>query len=175
MQENSFEKLPITIEQATLADRDAYKKIRLEALDKEPEAFGGKLEDEEKRPDEKWENDLKEKYILLLKQNNESIGLSKMNMRKVEELFINPVDIGEKEVGFITSVYVRAEKRSKGSGRKMLNNLENEIRKHGGKKAVLYVSKINKDVREFYQKSGYSFNEDLIKYDKWEGMEKDLK
>jgi predicted GNAT family acetyltransferase len=159
---NSFEKPPVNIQLATEADFNDYKKIRLEALEKDPDAFGEKLEDAQKNEENKWKEVFLKKFIFLAKDRLEPIG-------------IGAGEIRDGEIGFISSVYVRDSFRNQGIASKILKNLENEIKKRGGIKAILYVSKDPEAVaRKVYEKLGYSFDEDLKKYDDWEGMVKSL-
>ncbi len=76
---------------------------------------------------------------------------------------------------FISSVYVRDTFRNQGIASKIFKRLEDEIKKRGGVKSVLYVSRNPEaEARKVYEKLGYSFDKELAEYDDWEGMVKDL-
>jgi GNAT superfamily N-acetyltransferase len=86
----------------------------------------------------------------------------------------------EKNSWCIISVYVSKPFQGRDIGRKIIETVEDEILKRGGKRAVLYVwegdeeNEKNKKVKDFYERLGYKIAPEK-KYEIWERMEKDLK
>lgn len=94
-----------SIRQFTIADIDAYKRIRLEALEKEPGMFGNSHAMEAAMPHEDWVNRIVQhghaRFGLYF--NDELIGLTAIIINAE-----NPVE------AYMTQSYIRKEHRGKG-------------------------------------------------------------
>lgn len=97
-----------------------YKRIRLEALALEPQAFGSVYADEQVKPDSfwqfRWETAKKEEtsWLLVARDANELVGLV--------GAFQTPEDIHLHQA-LIASVYVRKSARGKKVGRMLMTKL----------------------------------------------------
>lgn len=169
--QNKNEELKISVERGKPEDLEDYKSIRLEALYKFPKAFGKKWEDEMNKTDKKWKEELEDEKepVFFAKESSKIIGMAKIYERKKEE----------KNCWCIVSVYVSKPFQGRDIGRKIIETVEYEILKRGGKKAVLYAwegdekNDKNKKVKDFYERLGYKIVPEK-KYEIWDRMEKVL-
>jgi len=146
---NNLEKSPV-IEIATEKDWEAFKKIRLDAIAKDPEAFGSspeRLLKESNRSEEEWKDILKKdsQFILLAKNGLEPIGLEVTRKGKEENEW------------HTLSVYIKEEFRGLGIGKEIFEKTLEEIRKRGGKKVTLNVNRneAQEAARNMYEKHGF--------------------
>src|SRR3989338_9647669 len=135
--QNKPKQLKLKIEVARPEDWQDYKKIRLEALEKNSEAFRRTLAEALQNTDQKWKDALSgDKVFMFLARNDlEPIGLA--GAKKV-------VEQGE-NIWRVISVYVRKEFRG-GLGRRLMENVLAEIRRRGGSKVVLGVRKADSQI-----------------------------
>lgn len=129
-----------------------YKEIRLESLQKEPQAFGKKYEEAIKDPDEKWQQSLEKaerketSIILFVESGNKVIGLAGAFF-----------DINDKAKGaMIYGVYVTNEFRGKGIGKQLILQLINKIKAVPGiTKVSLMVNQDEIPAIKVYEKNGF--------------------
>ncbi|MDQ5922697.1 MAG: hypothetical protein QG644_405 [Patescibacteria group bacterium] len=159
---NDKEQFSVSVNVATPADLEDYKNIRLEALREYPEAFGRKLENEINKTEKEWEEELSNQAepVFLAKESKKTIGMA--------STFESP---NEKDTWTIISLYVSNKFQGKDVGKNILRAVEEEIRKRGAKKAILYVDDKNTANQGFYARQGYVLDP-FGKYEKWERMEK---
>ena len=174
-EDKNNEKSDLTTEVASGEDWNEYKKIWLEAMENEPLAYWitkDNLEKTNEKTEEEWRNDLRDpnSVILLSKNNNIPIGMAQA-LLKTE---------AENKWG-IRRVYLNKDFRGSGFGEKIMNQLLDEIRKRGGKKAVLNVVDTQEAAKKMYEKLGFKtfekFNSqsiDKIKYPSGQWMEKEI-
>lgn len=162
------EKLNMSVEIAKPEEWEEYKKIRLEALRENPEAFGHKLEHEVMSPAEGWQWDLSfdDEPFFLLKIDNNVQGLGGIRERP---------DFGPGS-WFIYFIYVSKGVRGKGAGEFLMKSIEEEIRRRKGKKAVLVVGQDEKQepAVALYKKLGF-IRKPENDSNEWMCMEKELK
>lgn len=148
---NPLEQVDINTEIAKPEDWQDYKKIRLEALDKDPTAFGETKEKALAKEDNVWQSDLEsspDKFIYLVKNKKELLGMGGADKRD---------KFGE-DTWFVFGMYVSALVRGKGVGGKLLNSIEAEAKSRGAKKIVLFVSPEQSPAVGLYEKLGFKSN-----------------
>lgn len=135
-------------------DWELYKKIRLESLKENPEAFGMDYQDVKNFSNEYWINELNEaskgikKWLLFAKFNGEIVGMLGGERFKSEDL---------KDTAKVVAVFVSKKARGKGIAKKLLLNLLDEFRKSPGFKKARVKVFINQNVAiKLYQSAGFS-------------------
>lgn len=124
-----------------------YKKLRLEALQKDPQAFGKTYSQVAEYSDEKWQELLQSYLCLFAKVGNEFIGMIAIELNTTENL---------RHRGEIRQLYVRKEWRNKGVGEQLMNGLFSELKKLPYfRKVVLYVTKTQLSVQTLYKNLGF--------------------
>ena len=146
----TLENLQVTIDLAKTEDAEVYRKIRLEAIDQDPEAFD--MQNEKKRERQKsrdiseWKKDIQEQVVLLAKNDSEVIGL------------VKGVDRGQ-GLWSINNVYLTPAFRKNVNGApigdEMIKKVLDEIKNRGGQKARLWVKNSNKGATKFYEVLGF--------------------
>ena len=166
------EKLNLTIEIVNERDWEDYKKIWLEAMEKEPLAYWI-TEDNKKSTSQKTEKEWREELndsnsvIFLSKNNNIPIGMAQVLLKNEEYR--------------IRRVYLNEDFRGSGFGEKMVILALDEIKKRGGKKVVLNVVDTQGAAKKMYEKLGFkvsglfeSENINGIEYPSGQFMEKEI-
>ncbi len=152
LQGKNIEQPKVAIEIAKLEDWEDYKKIRLEAIEKNPEAFAldpENLRQEIYKRDRQWKETLKDPNVMvfLLREGKDAKGLA---------ITKHKPDIEE---GFwrIYHVYVSASLRGKGAGEKLMTEALEKIKERGGKKVWLNImgNPEQSPARNLYQKLGF--------------------
>lgn len=139
----------ITIIQLKPADWQKYKKIRLESLQEEPQAFNSKLEEMSKYPDKYWEEKLtsKDSLFAFAQREHEIVGV--MNLTFGEE----------SEPAFVAVVhgaYVNRNFRSLGVGKSLLSFLVNEVKQSNEIKVMkLWVKESQTSAIKLYTDLGF--------------------
>ena len=163
--QNTSEQASITVEIAQESDWEVFKDIRIEALTKNPEAFGSSLEEALKRTSDEWQEDLSNDphFFVLAKADTSPQGAKSM------------AGAYKREAGRwrLVGVYTRPEFRKSGLAEQVLNKILEEIKKRGGVKVQLGVMKGPKQeaARTMYKK--FNFKE-IEEFEKSYLMEKDL-
>ena len=142
MDQDPFKKkevLNIKIEKATVKDWEAYKKLRLEAIEgPDREMFGSTLEliqKEQARTEEEWKTDLSsgDMFVFLVRNNADPIGFG--------------IVTKESEVGAwrLRSGYMQKDFRSREEriGKQLFEARLNQVKKMGATKARLAVKAHN--------------------------------
>ena len=88
-----------------------YKKLRLEALQQDPIAFGSSFEEEKNIPEKEWKKRLK--TTLFAFSGDKIVGLITYNFRQKKKL---------KHIADIYSVYVTKKFRKKGVGKELMES-----------------------------------------------------
>ncbi len=161
MDENPFknqEKLAVKVEIAKPEDWEIYKDIRIEALTKNPEAFGTLLEEVDKRTTEQWQASLSnsESFFVLAKTDSGTSGAKS----------IAGAIRGKEKTWRLVAVYTRPEFARLGIAEEVCNKVLEEIKKRNGNKVVLNVIKNKKQdaARKLYNKLGFRDMEDRGDY-----------
>ncbi len=138
----------IKIEVAKSEDWEVYRNIRIEALTKNPEAFGSTLAEALSKPDEYWQSRLarEDLFIVLARADNSLEGAKSITGARIEE-----------GVWKIIAVYTRPEFRRQGLAEKVLREVLNEIKRRGGSKVTLNVTARTEQeaARAVYKKLGF--------------------
>jgi len=129
-------------------DWEKYKKIRLEALEKDSLAFGTSYEEALKKSDEEWETTLEksDRYLFFAKFNDELVGMVAAYKEDGERL---------SHIAYIWGVYVREEFRGKGIGKKLMEMLFAELQKNNVAKASLNVNTVQSNAVKLYESLGF--------------------
>jgi ribosomal protein S18 acetylase RimI-like enzyme len=127
-----------------------YKRIRVESLLMEPQAFGSSYSEVIQRPDSHWQQRLiearvgKKSWLLFAKENERIIGM------------IGAYCPEENDVVEIISVYVTREKRRCGVASAMMEAILEEVGKGGSvRKAVLTVNADQTAAIALYRQFGF--------------------
>lgn len=142
--------MKIEIIQPTLQDWQKVKKLRLDALKKDPQAFGASYEEEINEPDQYWQEKLEEsigkdskEVFVVAKEQDEYVGM-----------------LGSEEANegkwFIKAVYVKPEHRGKGIANKLLENMLSALKSRNSIKEIeLKVSAEQVAAVNLYKKYGF--------------------
>jgi ribosomal protein S18 acetylase RimI-like enzyme len=132
------------------ADWEAYRAIRLEALQVAPEAFGSDFDDESKRPDEFWKARLTggdDRFMLGAFAGQELVataGFARETRRKT------------RHQGTIVGVYVAPAYRGRGIASAMMEAMLSEVRRlEDLEQVTLCVVTENVVARELYLRLGF--------------------
>lgn len=157
------EKLQIEIRLAGPKDWQAYKELRLEAINGPDENMFGPVQASRDRlkSDQDWQNDLLpslDKFTVLLWINGKAVGIGLARKRNNEDTW------------FLNSGYIKPEFRG-GLGRKLLASRLDEIEKRGGYKVDVLIRVNNAKSIHLCESFGFvKQNEDTT----WYAMELDL-
>lgn len=139
------EGLDVKIEIAKPEDWEDYKKIRVEAITKDPEVFGKyfkhEAQVEKNRSDQEWKDDLGNSIIVLSRNGSRVIGVVK--------------GAQEGEIWKIYSVYLNADFQKRGIAGQMLQVVLDEEKKRGAHKIRLWVLSRRKNAINLYKKFGF--------------------
>ena len=86
--------------------------------------------------------------FMLLYSNQEPKGFAAYSKTDIDKIYK------------LQKIYLHPDQQGKGSGRKLLNAVEGEVKKLGAKHIILNVHRDNK-ARFFYEKNGYSIIQEL--------------
>lgn len=137
--------MSISIKKLTKEDWKIYKEIRLQMLSEEPQAYSQTLEELSSRNDEDW----KEKTI--------SDTMAVITIRVDEKLAgMNGLFYENRETVAIWGMFVRKEFRGMGLGKKLMEEIEKEIREDKVVKKI-HVSVTDSQIPawELYKKLGF--------------------
>jgi len=109
---------PVEFRILTEGDASAWCKIRLEALENDPEAFGASIEAHHKLSDDEIRSrlaaDMSERFVVGAFADGELVGTAG---------FVREPGLKERHKGRVWGVYLRASHRGSGVGRKMMTLL----------------------------------------------------
>ena len=123
----------------------SYRRLRLEALRKDPSAFGSSYEEEKKLPEEVWRKRIK--TVLFAMEKDKPLGM-------VSYVFSDRIK--RRHVASIYGVYVKPEHRGEGIGGGLLEAALSEIRKNRG--IIKVQLSVNPELRHavrMYSKAGF--------------------
>ncbi len=131
------------------SDWEKYKELRLEALQKDSEAFGGSYEESAKKTDEEWMKPLENEKnsIIVAIDDDKAIGMVGTYQESGEKM---------KHISYIWGVYVKEEYRGQGIAKKLMEKLLDEIMKNKEiEKINLNVNTTQKAAIVLYEKIGF--------------------
>lgn len=134
------------IRQLGLGDVDIFKRIRLEALRTDPEAYASTVADWEALPEEEWQRRLTSSSVFVALRQDDPIAVMGL-IRQASSKMAHRATI--------VMVYVRASERGSGLAALLLNALLGHARQIGILQAELAVSALNLTARHFYQREGF--------------------
>jgi ribosomal protein S18 acetylase RimI-like enzyme len=134
------------IERVLEADWEAWRDVRLEAVQLHPEAFGGSFEEEKERSEEDWRRGLRQVTALAYRETGTILGIavyaqsSAIKMRHRANLF---------------SMYVRPHARGRGAGGALVKAVLNVAK---GKALQVHCNVVtsNDRARRLYERHGFS-------------------
>jgi ribosomal protein S18 acetylase RimI-like enzyme len=111
------------IQRMILNDWEKYKKIRLEALRKNPEAFGSSYDEAIEKTDAQWKESVEnpKNYIFAACDGEEWIGMMAAYQEKGSKM---------KHIGYVWGVYMRDTYRGQKIGKKLMQVLLDELRQN---------------------------------------------
>ncbi|MDD2516086.1 MAG: N-acetyltransferase [Candidatus Gracilibacteria bacterium] len=128
-------------------DWQEYKKIRLEALQEEPIAFGASYEEKIIENENNWKISIKKSSIFFALDNDEIIGIMG---------YWFETNLKTKHIAKIFGVYLKEKYRKKGIGDKFLKFILKQIIQNKEiKKIALAVNTKQKGAIKLYEKNGF--------------------
>ena len=140
---------PVAIVALPLERWPEYRRLRLEALEREPSAFSSKLADALTFPDEEWRRRLAnpETVLRFAERDGRVVGMA-------GAFFATD---GDPEVATIFSVYVAAEHCGQGIGRALMEAVLAEVQARGGIRDVrLNVNAARPAALALYRSLGFA-------------------
>ncbi|PIO96923.1 GNAT family N-acetyltransferase [Pleomorphomonas carboxyditropha] len=135
----------MTIRRIEAAEVDAFRRIRLEALQMEPAAYASSYEDWAALPDEEWRKRL-ETPVFVAFQHGEPVGITGLLRQRSTKMAHRAT---------IVMVYVRRSLRGTGLARDLLNMAAGQARDSGIRLLELAVSAENPAAIRFYEREGF--------------------
>lgn len=131
-----------------LSDKDylLYKTIRLEALRKNPNAFGSTYEYESVQDNSYWQNTLNSQLILGLFDAKQIIGCVGLDIHPMERF---------KHNAKLWGMYVSEEYRGSEAASKLIEETASHVKKMGIVQIHLACMEENKKAINFYKKLGF--------------------
>jgi len=132
-------------------DVEEFIRLRLEALAREPYAFGRALEDERSRPRESAAPRLR-----AVPEGNFVVGAFEGRQMVGQAGFVRHEGRKERHKGFIWGVYVTAAARGQGAAKAMLTHMLDRVHAYPGLEQVgLSVSVLQDAARRLYSALGF--------------------
>lgn len=139
------------VRQLNLSDWQNYKNIRLEALQNDPQAFGGSYAEESQRIDKEWQDRLQK----VIGENSKSLLVAAENGKGD---LVGTIGAFEKLDGVwrINAVYVKPAYRGKGLSAKLLKQITDLISSRNNSKELELTVNIKQEAAvRLYQSSGF--------------------
>ena len=146
----------IIVKRVTSLDWQEYKKIRLEALKKEPQAFGSSYAKEKVRSENEW------KDKLVKSENSNSLSFYYAVSKENKFVAIGGAYQDANKQWNIIAIYTKKEFRGQGLGQKIFQSIIDEIKSRKIKKVYLCVNVSQTAAQELYKKNGFR-NTQIIK------------
>lgn len=127
-----------------------YRAVRLEALRHEPAAFSTSAADAAMTPEREWRRRLSDPAM--------AYRFAEYQGRLVALAGVRRADIGERDIAVVVSVYVAAEWRGRGIGRRLVETVLEAARQWDGvTRARLWVAPSQTTARTLYRELGFVF------------------
>ena len=143
------------IRRLTAEDIDVLRKVRLDALRSDPDAFGSTLEREEGRPDERWAGWLTSSAMFVAEEADEPVGLAG-----------GMVDTEQPDRAVLVSMWVAPNSRGQGRGRGLVAAVLDWARESGKQRVDLLVIEGNAAALALYEHCGFAFTGDQVQRDR---------
>jgi RimJ/RimL family protein N-acetyltransferase len=136
-------------QQLTPTDVGIFKSIRLEALQKEPQVFGARFEDESKLPDSEWRArlDTRGSAYFVLKVGHNVVGLTGIVTRREDP-----------SQALLIASYIRNEYRGKGGSVPLYEARLNWARANGFSEVIVAHRASNEASKRANQKHGFEYS-----------------
>lgn len=126
-------------------DAVVWRALRLEALERHPEAFGSSLEEEAALEPEAWVDRLRRTVVFGAVRDGELVGCAGLFLEAARK---------KRHKAVLWGVYVRAEARGSGLGRALVERVIGAARERAGQLHTAVVSD-NRPARRLYQDLGF--------------------
>jgi GNAT superfamily N-acetyltransferase len=120
---------------------EALRELRLEALEREPDAFGSLYAAEVERPAESWQ-EWAARDVWVAEEDGRLLGLASWFVRDEDGLPI------------LISMYVRPEARGRSLGAQLVEAVCGDVRGHGHERIGLGVT-VGSPAKRFYERCGF--------------------
>ncbi|WP_104667714.1 GNAT family N-acetyltransferase [Ensifer adhaerens] len=127
-------------------DVDVFRQIRLEALNRAPEAFASTAADWERLSTEEWRARLTANAVFVAFEDDRPLGIMGLMRERASRLAHRAT---------IIMVYVRDEARGSGVARRLLTHLTDQARASGIRLLELVVRADNPAAIRFYTREGF--------------------
>jgi ribosomal protein S18 acetylase RimI-like enzyme len=131
------------------SDWEEYKKLRLEALQSDPESFGDSYEESSRLHDEEWKKELEnpKSHMLVAKEGDSIFAMVAAYQED---------NVKMQHMAYIWGVYVRKEYRGQGIGKKLMEKaLEELVKNKEIEKVDLNVNTSQLSAVRLYEKLGF--------------------
>jgi ribosomal protein S18 acetylase RimI-like enzyme len=133
----------------TPADWEKYKELRLEALQKDDQAFGSSYEESAEKTDEEWRKKLEnpKSHIFVACDGENYVGMAAAYEEQGEKV---------EHIAYVWGVYVREDYRGQKIGKQLIQAVINELRLNGKiKKINLNVNTKQLPAVKMYESFGF--------------------
>ncbi len=147
----------------TANDWVEYKKLRLDALKQDCEAFGDSYGESIELSDDEWKKEFEssKSFILVARENGQAFAMAAAYQEDGEKM---------KHVAYVWGVYVEKNYRRKGIGQKLMEALLDELAKNKAiEKVDLNVNTAKLSAVRLYEKLGFEIAGTLHKELKVDG------
>ena len=142
-------------------DLDVLRKVRLDALRTDPDAFGSTLQREEGRPDEDWVRWLTSRSAMFVAENaGEPVGLAG-----------GIVDDEQPDRAVLVSMWVAPASRNQGIGRGLVDAVVDWATQSGKQRVDLFVIEGNSATLALYERCGFGLTGDQVQRDRDQATE----
>jgi ribosomal protein S18 acetylase RimI-like enzyme len=146
----------VPIRRLTASDVDVLRKVRLDALRTDPDAFGSTLEREEGRPDEDWVRWVTSRSAMFVAEDaGEPVGLAG-----------GIVDDEQPDRAVLVSVWVAPASRNQGIGRALVAAVVDWATASGKQRVDLLVIEGNAAAIALYERCGFALTGDHVQRDR---------
>ena len=150
----------MSVRRLTAEDIDILRKVRLDALRTDPDAFGSTFEREEGRPDEDWMGWLSRSAMFVAEQASDPVGL-------VGGL----VDDAQPDRAVLVSMWVAPRSRNRGIGRALVAAVVDWATQSGKGEVTLHVIEGNAAAIALYERCGFALTGDREQRDRDQATE----
>lgn len=143
-QENIQSPEKVTFKKPGSEDWERFRKIRLEALQTDPQAFGGNFENELQENELYWREKLsnQDRSFYVAEENSDFVATA--GARKIDDT-----------EWMLSTIYTSPSSRGKGISNELLLRIIHEAKKSGVKKVSLNVNSEQENAVDLYKKLGF--------------------
>jgi RimJ/RimL family protein N-acetyltransferase len=145
----------VLVRRLTTDDIDLLRKIRLDALRTDPDAFGSTLEREESRSDDDWRGWLSRCATFVAEEAGDPVGLVG-----------GMIDDEQADRAVLISMWVAPAVRGQGIGRALVEAVVDWATAAGKQQVNLLVIEGNRAAIALYEKCGFTFSGESVRRDR---------